>query len=334
MRNIYNLEGRSKAIVILKCLAALLITISHLDVIFPNGFKWMATGGALGDSLFFFCSGFTLFLGRDGGFANWYKRRISRIYPAVFIWGVIATVFYAQDWLVTDVLAAKGLWFLSCIMIYYIIIYAIYHLLKKHLNIIFIIAFIIAFAAGYLIIDTSHVTMYGSSKYIRVFYFIFMLLGTITAININKIVGGGLKYSQISVWKSCLSFVISMGAYYGFLYLCKINATVCLVQALSLIPLLLAVWFLFQLCNTESASKIFNKAWLGNIVYVLSALTLEIYIVQRGIISAAWLPLFPFNIPLILCCIVVLAYVVHCLANLFMQIFAKEDINWRKVFMP
>lgn len=193
MRNIYNLEGRSKAIVILKCLAALLITISHLDVIFPNGFKWMATGGALGDSLFFFCSGFTLFLGRDGGFANWYKRRISRIYPAVFIWGVIATVFYAQDWLVTDVLAAKGLWFLSCIMIYYIIIYAIYHLLKKHLNIIFIIAFIIAFAAGYLIIDTSHVTMYGSSKYIRVFYFIFMLLGTITAININKIVGWGAQ---------------------------------------------------------------------------------------------------------------------------------------------
>ena len=46
----------------------------------------LATGGAIGDVLFFFCSGFTLFLGKMGRFDNWYKRRINRIYPTVFAW--------------------------------------------------------------------------------------------------------------------------------------------------------------------------------------------------------------------------------------------------------
>lgn len=36
-------------------------------------FNDLATGGAIGDVLFFFCSGYTLFLGRMGRFDNWYK---------------------------------------------------------------------------------------------------------------------------------------------------------------------------------------------------------------------------------------------------------------------
>ena len=43
----------------------------------------MATGGAIGDALFFFCSGYTLFLGRNASFFNWYKRRINRSTPSL-----------------------------------------------------------------------------------------------------------------------------------------------------------------------------------------------------------------------------------------------------------
>ena len=53
--------------------------------------------GALGDALFFFCSGFTLFLGRLGSFDNWYKRRINRIYPSVIGWAVISTFFFGYQ---------------------------------------------------------------------------------------------------------------------------------------------------------------------------------------------------------------------------------------------
>ena len=76
-------KNRDFSIDILKCLAALLITWSHFEK--PLGdFSFLASGGAFGDGLFFFCSGYVLFLSqRDGGFFNWYKRRINRIYPTV-----------------------------------------------------------------------------------------------------------------------------------------------------------------------------------------------------------------------------------------------------------
>lgn len=76
------MKQRNIGIDILKCFAAIVITNSHMDILYPK-FGALATGGAIGDALFFFCSGFTLFLGRMGRFDNWYKRRINRIYPTV-----------------------------------------------------------------------------------------------------------------------------------------------------------------------------------------------------------------------------------------------------------
>lgn len=43
----------------------------------------MASGGAIGDALFMFCSGFTLFLGTNERFDNYYKKRIRRIVPSM-----------------------------------------------------------------------------------------------------------------------------------------------------------------------------------------------------------------------------------------------------------
>ena len=54
------MKQRNISIDILKCFAALIITNSHMDILYPK-FGALATGGAIGDALFFFCSGFTLF---------------------------------------------------------------------------------------------------------------------------------------------------------------------------------------------------------------------------------------------------------------------------------
>lgn len=53
---------RDFAIDIVKFLAVLMIINSHADVMYPH-MKILATGGAIGDCLFLFCSGFTLFWG-------------------------------------------------------------------------------------------------------------------------------------------------------------------------------------------------------------------------------------------------------------------------------
>lgn len=185
MQPIYNLQHRNKAVVLLKFFAALLITYSHFGILFPK-YGWLVTGGALGDGFFFFCSGFTLFLGRDGGFANWYKRRINRIYPSVFSWIFLSFVLFGWVWSVSDVFTLPRYWFLPCIMVYYVIFYIIRKFFINYINIVATIAVAIVVVSSFFILDMSASVMYAQLSFMRVYYFLFMLLGATVALDINR----------------------------------------------------------------------------------------------------------------------------------------------------
>lgn len=74
------MKDRDYSIDILKFLAVFLIINSHRDALYVK-YSMLETGGAIGDALFLFASGYTLLLSkRKLSFDNWYKRRISRIW--------------------------------------------------------------------------------------------------------------------------------------------------------------------------------------------------------------------------------------------------------------
>lgn len=95
-----------------------------MGILFPK-YGSLVTGGAIGDGLFFFCSGFTLFMGRQDGFPNWYKRRINRIYPTIIMWALVSAVIFNWNWQITDLITTPKYWFIPCIMAYYVIFYFI-----------------------------------------------------------------------------------------------------------------------------------------------------------------------------------------------------------------
>lgn len=74
----------------LKFFAALLITNSHGGSLYPNAS--LATGGAIGNALFFFCSGFSLSMSNFDRFDNWYKRRFFRVMPSMFAKGILCSL--------------------------------------------------------------------------------------------------------------------------------------------------------------------------------------------------------------------------------------------------
>ena len=119
--------NRDSAIDILKFIAVLLITWSHFEA--PLGkYQALATGGAFGDSLFFFMSGYTLLLSnRKTTFLNWYKRRINRIYPTVFAWALIVAVLLGGKSNMKDIILHGGGFFVACIMLFYLMFYPIKH---------------------------------------------------------------------------------------------------------------------------------------------------------------------------------------------------------------
>lgn len=49
-------------------------------------------------------------------------------------------------------------------------------------------------------------------------------------------------------------------------------------------------------CSCEKMIKVFDKTVLGNVVYAISALTLEIYLVQYALFTDSMNGLFPLNI--------------------------------------
>lgn len=81
------IKKRDVAVDFVKVIATLLVLNSHMGICYGK-YASLATGGGIGDALFFFVSGFTLFMGRKMDFVNWYKRRMGRIFSYSYCDGV------------------------------------------------------------------------------------------------------------------------------------------------------------------------------------------------------------------------------------------------------
>lgn len=155
------IQHRNIALDILKFFAVVLITNSHFDNQYVYA-KGLATGGAIGDALFFFISGYSLFLGRVGRFDNWYKRRIRRIYPSVFSLAILTSMLHLSGYDMFHVLLYGGEWFVSCIMLYYIVLYFIRRYFVERLN--------CCYVAVAIILLVWYIGFYDQNNYIYYIY--------------------------------------------------------------------------------------------------------------------------------------------------------------------
>lgn len=340
-----------------------------MALLFPK-YSGLVTGGAIGDGLFFFCSGFTLFLGRDGGFLNWYKRRVSRIYPSIIMWALFSAVAFGWLWNVTDLITTPKYWFIPCIMVYYAIFYIIRRFLMRYMKFVFYVAFIVITILSFFILDMNNSVMYAQVSFMRIYYFMFMLLGAITALDLQKTddqmvfgvlrrfaVRGGylneelrvmneesvglrpieneelkIEKEELSAKKSFLLFFGSLVLYYACMAIYKLGAFWCHFQIVSLIPLLLAIYYFFMFCSCKNMVKVFEKPWMGNVVYFISALTLEIYLVQYALFTDKMNFMFPLNLPIMYLMIFGVAYVLKCLSQVFSQVFGGGEFEVKKIF--
>ena len=290
-------KERIISIDILKCLAAILITNSHMGALYPH-FQQLATGGAIGDALFFFCSGFTLFLSRKRSFVNYYKRRIGRIYPSVFAWAIIASFILGYNNDMRYTIMYGGRWFVACIMIYYIPLYFVHRYFMKYICHIVIVVFVLAYLCLILYDNIGPHNIYGSGICRYFFLFIYMLLGA---------------YMGTKAYKDNVS-----------------NKYWCL-QIVSLIPLYGIVLCLYRICNSEVLKKIYNSKAFGFVIRLIGGCCLEIYLVQYSLFTTDINFLFPANIIIIFICIVLAAYLVRCLARIFSQTFQDMDYDWKSI---
>lgn len=319
------MKQRDKSIDLLKFIAVLAITNSHMDILYGK-YSGLATGGAIGDVLFFFASGFTLFLG--GGvksFDNYYKRRINRIYPSVFALALISCLYWENDNNFVSILLFGGGWFVSCIMIYYVVLYFIRKHMLNHLYLVFGISLTTSIALYWFFKEGNHYNMYGPPYYKWVHYFSFMLLGSIMGLKTKQ------RNIEVGSWyKEGLKVVLFVTLFYA---LCAFKNTDRLnfLQVLSLFPLLGVVYYIYRLCNVKVIKSIYDKK-AGLVLRTIGGLCLEIYLIQDYLFTDRFNWLFPFNILIVFTGIVIAAYILRCLSRIWAQTFKNEDYNWKEVF--
>lgn len=314
------MKERNLSIELFKFIAVVLVLNSHMELLYGK-YSFMATGGAIGDCLFFFASGFTLFLGRGGRFDNWYKRRIQRIYPSLIGWALLLSCIYSKDLTISTLAIGGGNWFISCIMIYYVVLYFI----KRYFDTRPMIPFCLSIAIvliWYMFENKSSFFMYGATYFKWGHYFLFMLLGAYVG-------NGKISYST-NLKNDIVMLMFCLFSFYGLMILASRFVIFSYLQILSLIPLAGIIVYTYKLCSLSGIDQ-FMRTNIGFCMRFVSGLCLEAYIVQGILFTDKMNFLFPLNLLLMFFIVIAVAYVTRSLGRVILQLFQKEDFDWKAV---
>ena len=310
---------RNYAIDFVKVIATLLVLNSHMGICYGE-YSILATGGGLGDALFFFVSGFTLFLGRKANFIDWYKRRLGRIYPPIIAVALVSCFIFRNQESLISVILAKNYWFIQCILVCYMLLYPIVRY-ELSLKVILPISLSIVVLSYFFLFNLEGQLFYGVDNIFRwMVYFCIMLLGGAVCTKRKYICK--LKFPLI--WILLWAFI-----WYGINFIA--NGT--WIQLFSVIPLAGFAISVYELGESSFIKKCFSNKLMGNILYVIGNLCLESYLIQKLIFTDALNHLFPLNIPIIMLAELIASYILHMLSETISQIFDSKPFDYKRLFL-
>ena len=178
-----------------------------------------------------------------------------RIYPTVFAWAILGAFIFNRHYGMDYTIIHGGGWFVTCIMIYYVILYMIKRFMFNHLRLVLIIASVITII-WYLMIDRpENYNMYGHTYFKWCHYFLFMLLGAMMGVSKKE-----LKYS---FGYDLMKLIGSVVIYYAILFSGELYPICSELQIISLIPLLYIVYYSYKICNSETMKRLYYNRVLG-----------------------------------------------------------------------
>ncbi|MBE6681330.1 MAG: acyltransferase [Ruminococcaceae bacterium] len=293
----------------LKFIATLLITNSHFGDIWPV--SAMASGGLLGNILFFAVSGFLLFNIKDS-FPKWFLKRFLRVYPAMAAFTLFAVVL--GEYPLNDFSQAVKLFvyptnyiFLVWLVVCYIAFYIMSYLDKRNgkfletslisVLVIWLLAYVLLYDKTAYSIDNVY------EPFILFLYFESMLVGALFRKHKDRYG----KFSGVKVFLTVFCIVAYFGSKIAFSrydFLLKYQ----IVNQIIILIALVAVFDLFM--SLEALFKKMPKVLKVCVRYV-SNITLQIYIVQFIIIAHFKKLAFPLNLAVVTLLILVVASILY-----------------------
>lgn len=301
---------------ILKAIAAILITNSHFGHIWP--IPAMATGGMLGDVIFFAVSGFCLYSLKQS-FPIWYLKRIFRIYPVVWLVTAIALIIgymsVSNIWDIVKLFVYPTFYhFIGSIMLLYIFYYVflfLHHRFGVKLQYIMIVVFAIEIICYLFAFDRSVYKIDVVEDYMAKFLFMESMLAG--AFFREKIINS--KHNG-SVVRGVLALVISVAVYSVSAFLFRRYEVLSQFQIIShIVTFAFVVALLYLFVMLEEKNKIRLDNAFGKVIKLLSKTTLEIYLVQYLVYYLLPSIMFPLNLVVTILLILISAFAVHFVCN-------------------
>ena len=298
----------------LRVLAAICITNSHFSNVWP--ISGMASGGMLGDVLFFAISGYCLFRSdyRLSDFGGWYAKRINRIYITVII--ITLLTCFSNGFPATVVEGFKifiyptQYHFVASIMVLYIVYYIWMLLLKRWKIQIWVsgIAFFFFFIVVYILkFDKSwyHIDVV-EQNFIRLLFFASMLLGAY----FKETENGNVKNKYTDVRKAGIMCIISIIVYFAVRIVIP-RFEFYRIQLLTWLAILFALYWIFRWAQSLETFLIEMPTKVKHILQSFAGITLQIYLVQYPIIERFATLVFPLNLLIITILIILAAVAVY-----------------------
>lgn len=252
----YNLD-------FLKVLAAIFITNSHFIPLYKDISPSLGTFGVHGNALFFFVSGFLLMMGfekKKDLFVNWYKKRIQRLWPSVFLWSIIAAIIWKDPITWKNLLIANNYWFLQCIAIYYILFYIFGNLNISIMGrgkicvqkILFMLSIAVSLLYFYFMPKATGSIFHTNFHFVC--HFSIMIMGGMTYLYKDKI---EIK----SLWKDCLWTIFWFVLYFIILYIGKGKQDYkYYFQIVGLLPLHLFIFYAYKTASYHWCTTLFQSS--------------------------------------------------------------------------
>lgn len=263
-------------------MATVLITLSHLDAFVPD--PRIATGGAIGNSLFFFLSGYGLAMSLNAAKTDasapsllaYLGKRLSRLYPAVLI---VACAMLATDQIqmasITDFAAVfvwpTPFWFISAVVVFYVPVFYLARL--KPAGIAMAMALLLVpYTVFYSQLDLSTFVVEGPDYFKWINYFGITLMGCLVAR--LKLAPKFNLFTVAALLMSLLLFLVTKLTVFRY--------DMGHMQFLFHVWLYPIVFFSFHILSSETVLKPLRATPLFPAVALLAGLTLEIYLTQTA----------------------------------------------------
>lgn len=310
--------GHEPAGDLLRVVAIALIVNSHMDALYPV--PALATGGAIGNALFFALSGFGLAAsprGRDARFTTWFRRRLCRIYPALVLAVALFIALPGGGWAawgfrkwVALALWPTAYWFVGALILFYALLYPLLRIARSGAYLGVLAVLVIPYLAWYLTaLDLSRYTIEGEGHFKWIHYFQVMLFGAFLA-------GRRDLLAQSAPGRDGVLLAAVLAGYYGLLLLGAGGRAVVLQGLTHVLVYPMILLALRVAASPPLALRLTALPGVRAVISFLAGITLELYLVQGPVRAHSWVRTVSFPANILVCWAMTLAaaYLLHLAA--------------------